>query len=169
MRLTNAMRSAFVRSAMNDVPMIDYEERIAALMTDAAVELLPAPLKKIWIENPELRNYFCTIYVSVSCGGSYCSVWVPAIPAHEAEIESAAVDLSNLADKQNEQRTALRTKLEACAASVSTRKALAALLPEFEKYLPQDDTAACRTLPAVANVVADFVKAGWPKERQAAS
>lgn len=168
MRLTNAMRSAFVRSAMNDVPMIDYEERIAALMTDAAVELLPAPLKKIWIESPELREYFHKVHVSVSCGGLYCSVWVPAIPAHEAEIEAAAVDLSNLADKQNEQRVALRRKLEACAASVSTRKALAALLPEFEKYLPQDDTAACRTLPAVANVVADFVKAGWPKERQAA-
>jgi hypothetical protein len=169
MKLTNAMRSAFVRSAMDDVPKIDYEERIVALMTDTAVGLLPAPLKKIWIERPELRDYFRKEYMSVPCGSSYCSAWVPSISTHEAEIESAAVDLSNLADKQNEQRTALRKKLEACAASVSTRKALAALLPEFEKYLPQDDTAACRTLPAVANVVADFVKAGWPKERQAAS
>ena len=58
----------------------------------------------------------------------------------------------------------LETKLMAAANSCTTRKALVELLPEFEKYLPADQAAACKTLPAVANIMADFVKAGWPKD-----
>lgn len=45
----------------------------------------------------------------------------------------------------------------------TTRKQAAEVLPEFEKYLPEDEPKALRTLPALANVAADFVKAGWPK------
>ena len=37
-------------------------------------------------------------------------------------------------------------------------------LPEFAKYLPKA-VAKTDNLPAVANLVADFVKAGWPKEQ----
>jgi hypothetical protein len=48
---------------------------------------------------------------------------------------------------------------------VSTRKALVDLLPEFEKYLPADEAKAIASLPAVANVLSDFVKAGWPKNQ----
>ena len=54
------------------------------------------------------------------------------------------------------------------ALGASTRKGLADALPEFEKYLPADEPAAVRSLPVVANVVADFVKAGWPKGKQPA-
>ena len=43
------------------------------------------------------------------------------------------------------------------------REALAAMLPEFEKYLPSETPALDRTVPAVANVVTDFMRAGWPK------
>jgi hypothetical protein len=38
-------------------------------------------------------------------------------------------------------------------------------LPEFEKYLPEDEAQAVRALPVVTNVVADFVKAGWPTKK----
>ena len=53
----------------------------------------------------------------------------------------------------------------AAAMSCTTRKALANLLPEFEQYLPEDTPAAIRSLPAIANIVADFSKAGWPKDK----
>jgi hypothetical protein len=49
------------------------------------------------------------------------------------------------------------------AEGASTRKALVAALPEFEKYLPAEVEAPVRSLPAIANVVAEFTKAGWPK------
>ena len=45
-----------------------------------------------------------------------------------------------------------------------TRAALAAALPEFEKYLPADEPKALRSLPSMANVASEFVKAGWPKK-----
>jgi hypothetical protein len=66
---------------------------------------------------------------------------------------------------QVERINALRTKLSATADAVSTRKALIDLLPEFEKYLPADESKAVASLPAVANVLSDFVKAGWPKNQ----
>lgn len=65
--------------------------------------------------------------------------------------------------RQQQTRSALKDRLRSVAYACSTRKALLAALPEFEKYLPEDEPAALRTLPVVANVVADFVKAGWPK------
>jgi hypothetical protein len=68
---------------------------------------------------------------------------------------------------QEKARADLRSKLKSVAYSVSTRKALVAALPEFEKYLPADEAKAVRTLPVVQNVVADFVKAGWPARKGA--
>ena len=41
------------------------------------------------------------------------------------------------------------------------------MLPEFEKYLPADEQKALRSVPVVANLVADFTKAGWPKDKAA--
>lgn len=35
-------------------------------------------------------------------------------------------------------------------------------MPEAEKYLPKEAKSSTN-VPAVANVVADLVKAGWPK------
>ena len=73
------------------------------------------------------------------------------------------------AEKEQEGiRASLKSQLKSAAHSVTTRKALAALLPEFEKYLPADEAAACKTLPVVQNIVADFAKAGWPKGKKAA-
>ena len=95
-----------------------------------------------------------------------------ALAASRAEVEALRAEVDALKaemDASNKARKALAEKLRAVAYSVTTRKALAAALPEFEKYLPPDDAAAIRTLPVVANVVADFVKAGWPKGKKPAT
>ena len=39
MRLTNYIREAFVRSVMNDVPSIDYEEKIRNLVNKKVVAI----------------------------------------------------------------------------------------------------------------------------------
>jgi hypothetical protein len=36
-------------------------------------------------------------------------------------------------------------------------------LPEFEKYFPAEDAPISKNLPALANMVADLTKLGWPK------
>jgi len=75
----------------------------------------------------------------------------------------AILSLANKSAEQERQRVALRDKLKRAAASFTTRKQLAEAMPEFEKYLPADEAAAIRSLPAVTNVVGDFQRAGWPK------
>jgi hypothetical protein len=62
---------------------------------------------------------------------------------------------------QNTLRNELQNKLEGAVIAYTTRKQLAAALPEFEKYLPPEE-AKGSNLPALANVVTDFIAAGWP-------
>jgi len=47
----------------------------------------------------------------------------------------------------------------------TTTKQLRELLPEFDRYLPAEEEKTLRTLPVVQNIVADFVKAGWPAKK----
>lgn len=78
--------------------------------------------------------------------------------------------LGEIAQKHGAQethRSDLERKLKAVAYSMTTRKALADALPEFAKYLPPDEPTATRMLPVVANVAAEFMKAGWPKGKKA--
>lgn len=159
MRLTNTLRDAFVRAAMQDVPKQDYKEEIRKQVQADAYSKLPAKVKALH-DNKDLRHYIATQniwiggeYVNVPCGDRYVA---------SGEISEVIQVLQNKSDAQQEARQALQRKLRGCAYACSTRKSLLEMLPEFEKYLPEDDAAACKTLPVVANVVSDFIKAGWP-------
>ncbi len=172
MKLTNTLRDAFIAAAMNDVPRVDYDEqarKIANAALDAAFKKA-FPGVKIdrlkagetgWLEKcgQNMPNYLGSLYT-----------WSPGYRALEKDAEAWAqlTELSKKAREQGELRKSLQDKLKAVAYSCTTRKALADALPEFEKYLPADQAAACRTLPAVANVVDDFTRAGWPKGKAAA-
>jgi hypothetical protein len=55
----------------------------------------------------------------------------------------------------------------AAVGGVRTRKAFIEQFPEFEKYAPSE-TGKGSLLPAIANVVADLSRLGWPKDAEAA-
>lgn len=171
MKLTNTIRDAFVRAAIQDVPQIDYDEQISKLALSAVEELLPPVILKIW-KDPKLRHwlvqghrYIHGVGVNVptgECGGRYGSL--RDFPNISSTLASELDALSAKNDEQKKLISDLRSKLHAAAYSCTTRKALVELLPEFEKYLPADEVKAKREmLPAVANILADFTKAGWPK------
>jgi Nucleotide modification associated domain 5 len=174
MKLTKTIRDAFVRAAMNDVPSVDYAEQIRAGTLAAVLEILPKPIRDMW-NDPKLRRYLETHYVCVAGNINVAVPWPGYLRNEEGraaikpEARAELDQLAALMKAQEAQRNALHIKLKGCAESVTTRKALVALLPEFEKYLPADEPAALRTLPVVANVVSDFVKAGWPKGKQPAA
>lgn len=162
MRLTNTIRQAFVTAAMADVPKEDYSAKIQKLIQDDALSQLPPKIRAI-ADDKDLRHYLQkdSHYVS-SSHISNVRVMHPEYkrsPNVNTKVEvmcvAAAEQAKNLSD--------LTEKLRGCANAATTRKALVDMLPEFEKYLPADEAAACKTLPAVANVLSDFVKAGWPK------
>ena len=164
MRLTKVIRDAFVRAAMADVPQRDYQAEIHKLLQDDAISKLPPKVKAI-ADDKDLRHFLKTESHHIS--GYQCSnvrVMHPEYtrsPKVNEKVEALLVEFA----EQRARLDALRTKLAATADAVSTRKALVDLLPEFEKYLPADEAKAIATLPAVANVLSDFVKAGWPKNQ----
>lgn len=165
MNLTNFIRDSYVRAVMNDVPQVDHAEKMRKLILDDAVAQLPPKVRAIW--NDETTRNFVNIQWH---DGRYSSTSLMAPAASTVafklteKTETKVAQLAAVAETQDETRKTLHAKVRAAAYSVRTRKALVKLLPEFEKYLPADETAALRTLPAVANVMADFVKAGWPKK-----
>lgn len=158
MRLTKIIRESFVRAAMQDVPHIEFDEQIRKLIVDNVIAQMPPDMHKAYKKHPELFNKSGD-YIDNSIGYVYLPCAIKPAP----EAIRAARELCEKRRLQQVERKALKEKLKAAAESVTTRKALIALLPEFEKYLPADEPAACKTLPAVANLMADFTKAGWPK------
>lgn len=166
MKLTNTIRDAFVRAALSDVPHVDYQAKTIKVVTDDAIQQLPPKVRAIY-KDKELSHfirhtngYFGCAYVSIPNGGSSSEFKL------SQEAAAKVQDFKIADDAQNAQRKRLRDQLHAVAYSVSTRKALVDALPEFEKYLPADEAAACKTLPAIANVVSSFVAAGWPKDQK---
>jgi hypothetical protein len=172
MKLTKYMREAFVSAAMNDVPTVDYTEQIRKEVVRASMAALPDAVLAVWLDKQTFK-YIKTAYrtfagQSFEVPGIEGARWTntKAMPELLAADKALIDNLVARHKAQEEQTKALEAKLGAAAASCTTRKQLAELLPEFEKYLPADAPAACRTLPAVANIVSEFTKAGWPKGKK---
>ena len=165
MKLTNTIRDAFIRAALNDVPTVDYRGQAAKLIREDSISRLSPKIRAL-ATNVETEHFLRqeTFYDTPAGLGTitiYCGRGDRYKPGAEVLLK-----LRELGDKQKEQDTklkSLRESLKAIAYSATTRKSLVEKLPEFEKYLPADEAKALRSLPVVANVVSDFVKAGWPK------
>lgn len=167
MKLTNTMREAFVRAAMADVPQTDYREQIQKVLTDAAIEAMPPKVREAYSAHPDwFPSQDQNVYTpdGRSLGYYFLPARIDRIP--KAALEKAQ-DLQDALWDQRARMDELENKLRGIALGCTTRKALAEALPEFEKYLPVEE-AKTRNLPAVAvavaNVVAEFVKAGWPMD-----
>lgn len=161
MKLTNSMRDAFIRAVMDDVPSVDYTEQIRSAAMKAAIEAMPPKIQAAY-KDPTSRDYITTHWFYGDIGAQ-----LPGLRKEDL-IKAAVASLVAKKDAQDAARSDLKKKLKGVAYSVTTRKALADALPEFEKYLPADEAAASRALPVVANVVSEFVKAGWPKDKKPA-
>jgi hypothetical protein len=161
MRLTKTIREAFVRAAMADVPKVDYQAQIHKLIQDDAISQLPPKIKAIATDK-DLRHYLKTEshYIS-SYHISNVRVMHPEY-TRSPSVQIKVEDLCVKAADQNQEIKVLQERLTAAANAVTTRAALVELLPEFEKYLPASEAKSIN-LPAVANIMSDFVKAGWPK------
>lgn len=162
MKLTNTIRDAFIRSAMDDVPSIDYTEQIRAEAMKLAVAALPPKVRACY-QDKDLSGFVVLEWITLAGVGL-------RLPCKcRADAQAFEPKLNALFEKSRQQRAtadSLRSKLKSVAYSATTRAKLAEMLPEFEKYLPADEQAAIRTLPALANVVTDFVQAGWPKGKR---
>lgn len=165
MRLTNYIRDAFVTAAMQDVPKVDYEAEIRKAYTEAYIDAMPPEVAKAYKKNPEWFNHS---YKHVQGVNSSFKVPCPEQSPYPTLDPKRVAAINLLAEKAKTQRTTrneLADRLKGIAYGATTRKALLEALPEFEKYLPEDTPKACRSVPAIANLVSDFTKAGWPASK----
>jgi hypothetical protein len=176
MILNNAIRQAFIRTVLNDVPQVDYDEQIRILVQKAAVNMLDPKVRAVW-DDAALRSHVVTaklepiehewnFRISIPWYADYVGreKFEKDLPPNDlAELK----DLIRLREEQAKIRVELRDKLTGVVSGCRTRKQLAAQLPEFEKYLPEA-AEKVSNLPALANLMADFVKAGWPKDQEPA-
>ena len=167
MRLTNYIREAFIEAAMQDIPKKKSNlEEMSKIAQEDINSRLPKNIKKIWLENTDERDFlivrhdsfkkasFC--YPSTS---AYSSGSRPLSDSVKAKLELMAEENDAECKKLNE----LRSKLKGAAYACTTTKQLRDLLPDFSKYLPNEEEQTARSLPVVANIVEEFKKAGWPK------
>jgi hypothetical protein len=161
MKLTQTMRDAFVRAALADVPKVDYDSQIRAEALRIAVAKMPPAVQAFYKKHPDWVTRYTYAFVVPGC--ALVSVLLPMQDGAKLDPgERKRVDeLLRLNQMQIDTRKALMQKLHSVASGASTRKQLLDALPEFAKYLPADAASASRTVPALANVVADFVQAGW--------
>jgi hypothetical protein len=155
-RITKYDRQAIVRAIMADVPTPDKKQRRQELQA-AIVKSMSPTVRKVYTAYPTaLRTYHIGDLTYDGCDWDSRNVIV-------GDVSNTTVD--ELAQKYKDEdravsdaRYALKGAIEAC----STYKQLMTRLPEFEKYYPKPDAPAAN-LPALANVVADLSKLGWPK------
>jgi len=167
-RLNKYQKDAFVSAVMQDVPQIDYREQKQAIVNEFALARMPEPVRAI-AKNPAHAGWLAT--ANHRTPGAWYSWGIEAYSDSDSisikeQSPKAWGKLEAIAEEektQEERIKALRAKLEGVTAGCHTRKALAEALPEFEKYLPAAPGETCKTLPALANLVTDFIQAGWPK------
>ncbi|WP_323120019.1 Nmad5 family putative nucleotide modification protein [Burkholderia alba] len=171
MRLTSYHRDAFVTAVLDDVPMVDYDEQCRVLMQKWAIDRLPPKLRAMF---KEFGHFFKTGYVSPPGDLSSVSVVTADSGSHtraamtsDTDFWSDLSDLAKAKKTQADVRLGIRNRVVSIINACSTVKQAHERLPKFAKYLPDADAPIDRTVPVVANLVADLTAAGWPKAAKA--
>ena len=167
-RLTNYQRDAFVTAVIDDIPKVDYDESMRKFLQAFAVTQLPEKLKPLYKLYPEFFEHntiytpSCFSNVSVVCADSkeLKDKLEQSVEAHQ-QYEA----LTELYNSQRETISALRAKVRGMIYSVISVEKAHELMPEFAKYLGPKGAPIDRSVPVIANVVADLLAAGWPKEQ----
>ena len=166
MRLTKSDKDAFVLAVVQDIPKIDYQEQVRALIHDDSIAQLPAKVQAIardkalchCLETSSWwRSQFGSIRVYEPRGCSYTPT---------EEVQTKVDELTQLHNEQEARLEAARAKLRGAIEPCTTLKVALERLPEFEQYLPKQQEKSVY-LPSIANLVADLATLGWPKDKAA--
>ena len=155
MKLSKLTKEAIVRAIWNEVPEVDDKARKEAIQA-ALVELFTPEVKTLYKTQPgALKTEYCSY---LGCSMGYEDRFIVVADLTEEQINAVLEPYIN----EDKGRIEARNKLTALVMGCSTRNQLVKLLPECEKYLPAE-ASTDRSLPVVANVIADMTKLGWPK------
>lgn len=149
MKLTKYHKEAIVSSILNDLPSPD-EKRLQADIQAAFVAAMSAEAQALYATHPKALavQHFYGEQTGLRFGVTFI--------VGDADVTKA---LKPFSDAQNS-RESIRRNLKAAIDGMSTRKQFVNDFPEFAHYAPPEPGPTAN-LPALANIVADLVKAGW--------
>jgi hypothetical protein len=157
MKLTKYDKMAIVKAIMADVPKPDKAKRRAEIQA-ALVKAMNPAVRKVFKEFP---GALLTSHVGdLTYDGSWDSRTFVVGDVTNKVLETILQPYKDEDDAVYAAHNKLRNAIDSC----NTRKALMDRLPEFEKYFPAESATPSKNLPALANVVADLSKLGWPKK-----
>lgn len=156
MKLTSYHKQAIFMSVRNDIPKPDVEKTFADMQAALVVAMSPA-VRKLYKTHPgALATHFVESW-------RYGFATGKPLVAGDAPATSVLQPWEDAA----KERQATLLKVENAIKGCRTRAQVLKMFPEFEKYLPSEaftPASASAQLPALANVIADLTKLGWPKQ-----
>jgi hypothetical protein len=154
-RLSKWDKESIARAIINDVPKVDKEKRRADIQM-ALVKAMSPECRKIYGRTPDaLRTLHLGDLTYNGMGWGTRDVVVGDVP--KANVDAILEPYQ----KEDSKRAEVGRNLKAAIMACSSVKQLNERLPEFKNYYPSADKPVT-TLPALANVVADLTKLGWP-------
>jgi len=178
MRLTKEHRQAIAKAAANDIPQVDYEERVRELI-DADIEAhLPPQVRPVYA-NPRMREEYLantTVHIradnpSVEVDGRsrtpnyyqnhYCGAgYRPSQMLRKKIVALLAEGLQQRARVKQAERTVLQA-----LAPLRTTDQVREAYPQLAKYLPTEEAPAKHALvPVDIDPIGALRALGWPKE-----
>jgi hypothetical protein len=152
MKLTKYEKESIIRAIMHDVPCTP-DGMLKAEIQKVFVDSMSAPIQKLYKTHPKaLRTDHVASWDS---GMSYRVEFIVG----DADVSKA---IEPFVAKKKARDDAHR-KLAAIVNGCGTLAQLKKMLPEFISYFPTE-AEPTKNLPAVANMVADLSKLGWPKK-----
>lgn len=164
MKLTNYIRDAFVVAALQDVPQENYEEAMTKEINRHHMELL----KQHHLDKADPQRMRMRFLHFKGRMRSFALAGMDTEDFKKIESDPKIQELLAKHQAQHDKISGLQEKLSSIAYGCTTSKQLIELLPEFEKYLPSE-RAKTQELPAISNMVGDFLRAGWPKDKKQAA
>jgi hypothetical protein len=165
MRLTKSDKDAFILAVVQDIPKIDYQEQVRALIHEDSIAQLPAKVQAIARDKAlshylETGSYWRTSFGSIRVFEPRGSNYTPS-----KDVLTKVDALNKLHNEQEARLDEARAKLRGAIEPCTTLKIALERLPEFEQYLPKQQEKTIH-LPSIANLCADLATLGWPKDKQ---
>jgi hypothetical protein len=155
MKLTKLHKQAIVRAIMQDTPAPDRRKWANDIKAEIAKKMSPA-VRKIYSVNPLALRVASVPFASEH------RYWGADVVVGDVTKEQIAEIVAPY-ERTTRERDEMKKKLEFAFAGINTLKQAESTFPEFKKYYPTE-AQPTKNLPALANVVADLSKLGWPKQ-----
>lgn len=176
MRLTKDHKKAFVKAVMDDVPSVDYAEKIRALILADSISQLPKGLQE-FAKDPKTADLINSSWKTIERPRDENNRWMGSIGCtikgtndSYAISKKAQATLDDWMPKFTEQERTLNdlnNKLSSTIESCNTLKQAQEAFPELKKYLPKvADKGLNLPAPIYKNVLVELTRAGFPKGKK---